>query len=1022
MFVANSPLSELVWSLSKGLSLNCADRSLANKNSLFWYSESGNMIMLPSQNIKDKEIENSRTMDGEKSNSIQLTPNPGTCGMMDPVTTNLSVVDVNCNRDDESANNKKDICLESDTQKDPDIFKNLCDNDPIEGQDNDRSANSSSNKLEGPRPDSAPLGHESEDCVGVGSNPFPDGDIQAAGSADIMVSEDTKMKHYDLPNKSTVLGTPDVCAESVPTFEENGGNKVPALEKRESMAENDVQPLNAEGKPCCESPCAKVGMTVALQLQPEGEGLHSPEKNAVLVDTSLNKCDGSLKRKKGKEKVLCDTEASISKEEDDSHESVESSSGRLFSKGRTGNFEHLLVIGSKKLKKHQHESPCSASFLGQDSSFMNWISNMMKGFGKYGSDETPCLALAAKPSFRHHGSHDSRFVPCDTIQEDPSSKSMGFQNIFQALYRPRARIQDKMSCSPEQQAEAGGSKELQVAGRMLCDNDSTHSASDKEKLRLHKFIPVGSSMVPNISCAKITLFEEKPNDSCNVAYGFGTGGVRISDFHAKNGSGSPEDKRVNEDGSVDPSNSSSSVTKKSPLDSLWITRFSPKVSTPMLNTVQCHQDIGGTIVGFAGCNRFFPHSQHAIVSIKDKNNLENDHEPSSDDQMNAIQNCSVSPPVSRVSLISKGQSDQKFKSKLSPILPSQRFKSSEAMASVFARRLDAFRHIIPSKDTENATRASILCFFCGKRGHAFKNCSDIIESELKGLLKTAKLYDGSEEASCLCIRCFQLNHWAVDCPYSPSRKQACREHCASLVGSESCETNPKGQNPFVDSCTYSHGENSRFDTEFMVCTKKISETAILNGGIADLKPVKRGLLGEDCCEGTDWKRISHEFILNEKRAASSSKANISIENQVMPYVNEQIPCIPRETFEIIRRLRLSRADILKWMKSPNSNFCLEGFFLRLRLGKWEEGLGGTGYHVACIRETSPERSSGKCKPPISVDVGGFKCAVDCRYVSNHDFIEDELMAWWCSNAKGAGKLPSVEELNLKLLEKKKFGF
>lgn len=38
----------------------------------------------------------------------------------------------------------------------------------------------------------------------------------------------------------------------------------------------------------------------------------------------------------------------------------------------------------------------------------------------------------------------------------------------------------------------------------------------------------------------------------------------------------------------------------------------------------------------------------------------------------------------------------------------------------------------------------------------------------------------------------------------------------------------------------------------------------------------------------------------------------------------------------------------RWMKPPCSNFCLEGFFLRLRLGKWEEGLGGTGYHVACI--------------------------------------------------------------------------
>lgn len=27
---------------------------------------------------------------------------------------------------------------------------------------------------------------------------------------------------------------------------------------------------------------------------------------------------------------------------------------------------------------------------------------------------------------------------------------------------------------------------------------------------------------------------------------------------------------------------------------------------------------------------------------------------------------------------------------------------------------------------------------------------------------------------------------------------------------------------------------------------------------------------------------------------------------------------------------------------------LDGYFLRLRLAKWEEGVGGTGYYVACI--------------------------------------------------------------------------
>lgn len=38
----------------------------------------------------------------------------------------------------------------------------------------------------------------------------------------------------------------------------------------------------------------------------------------------------------------------------------------------------------------------------------------------------------------------------------------------------------------------------------------------------------------------------------------------------------------------------------------------------------------------------------------------------------------------------------------------------------------------------------------------------------------------------------------------------------------------------------------------------------------------------------------------------------------------------------------------RWINSKKSVSGLEGFFLRLRLGKWAEGLGGTGYHVARI--------------------------------------------------------------------------
>ena len=38
----------------------------------------------------------------------------------------------------------------------------------------------------------------------------------------------------------------------------------------------------------------------------------------------------------------------------------------------------------------------------------------------------------------------------------------------------------------------------------------------------------------------------------------------------------------------------------------------------------------------------------------------------------------------------------------------------------------------------------------------------------------------------------------------------------------------------------------------------------------------------------------------------------------------------------------------RWLMSPIMHTTLDGFFLRLRFGKLEEALGGTGYHVARI--------------------------------------------------------------------------
>lgn len=135
---------------------------------------------------------------------------------------------------------------------------------------------------------------------------------------------------------------------------------------------------------------------------------------------------------------------------------------------------------------------------------------------------------------------------------------------------------------------------------------------------------------------------------------------------------------------------------------------------------------------------------------------------------------------------------------------------------------------------------------------------------------------------------------------------------------------------------------------------------------------------------------------------------------------------------------------IRWMNSHMPLSHLDGFFLRLRLGKWEEGLGGTGYYVACITGMAKilysvplplswivddfhiyyrnilfgwqttcasvsqwlikqffllfeltgaqmDNSPQKSKKSIGVDVGGIKCLVESQYVSNHGFLEVNKM-------------------------------
>ncbi|KAJ0673104.1 putative Plus-3 domain, Plus3-like superfamily protein [Helianthus annuus] len=98
--------------------------------------------------------------------------------------------------------------------------------------------------------------------------------------------------------------------------------------------------------------------------------------------------------------------------------------------------------------------------------------------------------------------------------------------------------------------------------------------------------------------------------------------------------------------------------------------------------------------------------------------------------------------------------------------------------------------------------------------------------------------------------------------------------------------------------------------------------------------------------------ISKETVLPERRSHGSLGYLKIKDKENMKHVSfyERVTIeAPKNMFDTIRKLRLSRTDIIKWMNSRSSVSCnLDGFFLRLRVAKWEEGAGGSKYYVACI--------------------------------------------------------------------------
>ncbi|XP_062168264.1 uncharacterized protein LOC133874350 isoform X4 [Alnus glutinosa] len=836
----------------------------------------------------------------------------------------------------------------------------------------------------------------------------------------------------DFGGGNQILGMNDVLTSDIHPADECKASETPVqilrspgkrpLEKLEQTAENDLQTLVGENA------CDAASKIVESEFVHEGKNGSQqgeevlPRNKTIPIQLSQTNSRIQMHRRKGKEKALSDGDGNgrLSKEEDDSHESVEScSSAGLFSKGkRRWSFEEHLIVGSKRVKKQIQETPSSTSYNIQDSSFMNWISNMMKGIPKAMQEEAPFPALAiAHPDHGHQNPPDQSLLICNKNQDQ--GFKIGFRSIFQSLYCPKAEGEATTLNSNYQTGE--GSKELELANKVYNINATPVSiCGDGDNICKQLLLPnekfdesesgneAGLATQPKKFPMEYATSQEnsktnsgKKKNSCEKEFGKGKNEISSPTSLGKRKTNSAEN--IDSDLPSEGKRTNDYGYGNNPLASLWITRFCTKSSGPLVNMDDRGQSIDIGLECSTDCTRILPCPQnhvgfshnHKSVAVR---------EQSIEDPMLALGKESQKCPADTEAVIGvnriKGHNDQKTVYNLSPLLHSPKSRSSEAMASIFARRLDALKHILPLDATDSATHATITCLFCGSKGHHLQECSEITENEIKDLRRNVDSYNGAEELPCLCIRCFQHNHWAVACPTVSSRGQ-CQTKCgASLVGPIKMQHKTGGE------------ENSKLLTDW-----KRQFQAACDG--SDLRRSDHGCHWK-LNEATAPENVRSDSNSKKKYITSSSGENYLKEHKIAP-VCMQISDVPKGIFDTIKSLRLSRSDILKWMNSHMSLSHLDGFFLRLRLGKWEEGLGGTGYHVACITGKQRENLQQNGNISVCVNLGGSKFLVESQYVSNHDFLEDELMAWWSATSSDRWKIPSEEDLRLKVKKKRMLG-
>ncbi|WOK97124.1 hypothetical protein Cni_G05832 [Canna indica] len=1075
VLITTSPLSELIWTPQEGLSLKYAESSKAEKKpSFMWKAESFNMIISTSQCVNGGECSTSR--DHIAGDSI-VQSNHNSHNNGDPVaflghsrrrTDSQPTSFAWLHPQDTRSYGDKELVKDRDVA-DLDLnqlAKDDVDPYPLRNTECFETINPAKDMIDkipnnifspGPSPEIAETtaGFASTD---IASNERP--------------TQKVRIAEYD---KSCLIG---VSGSNYSVFAKSGKSTssissaecthidLALCDTEEDSNEEPKNPAcllvyggrNSFGTQSKDKGCQnKDGWTVAKHSQEvdKDETQNGYIKNETDEFRYLSKCNvypGNFE--KGKEKILYDDDYdSSSKEKEDSSESAESSnSRRLLSKGKRA-FTYDLEISKscKKIKWENDERSCTTSFFRKDSSFVNWISTIAGSFSTYDQNMT---SLALLP--QSYNSMKENFGSLRTSQEQTEgvmSKTVGFKSFFQALYCPSIMFTNTMN-DDDHQREVSTSKDIKMFGdqnnysgnrvlsnflqfklnktiptrgeqtynglkefhltsqalaisslHILCSEDTSKSGDQvSPSSKRHNQI---SDHVDNIPSIMINICSSRPKIIENLKQSRGQTHA-LQNMNNASSSARKDficaEEKGNATHSSDPNSqlNMTSNNKNGLFKNLWVSRFLQKVSSPILNSVKCNLRIDDKCDLSTEKRLQKNHTSAQLESQRD----------SAGEAQKQPSNPTFPCGLNRLNA-------QLLNRRISPIIPFGELKKTELgqiEASCSRKRFD----LNPSKKlhNHNVSCALVTCFFCGKRGHSLRECPELEETNLLDFQNFVDSYDGKDISSCFCMCCFQADHWAISCPRA-SLKIKKTSSCSFSKAHGNCnvtEKKPENHDIFDyvgKSNLWSLDNNKQHIYRNKLLERGDSERethtliprSIYAGGIAS--PTQDVL--ED---------YPAESMVNTKQKDSNSLENGSRGNQIIPLYKCIVPNVTNEENEIfkaLRRLRLSRTNVIRWMKSANASYSIDGFFVRLRLGKWEKGLGGTGYHVAQIISSSRENR-------LSVTVGKLKCSLEYCFVSNQDYMEEELKAWLSATLAANGKLPSIEELNKKVKERGDLGF